>query len=440
LHLKEFINRTALSRSVFESQKRSDVIQLHTFVHHRAWQLYEIHVVIQRQDSLYNRQFSIVFAYNFFMALNFTNNAIYPLYVKEMGGTAETVGWFMGVASLSAVLLRPLIGWMIDRFGSLPVMRIGSLAIALPSLGYLALLNQGLSTEVWILRLIHGFGFGAHFSAFFTHAARTAPPGRRNESIAMFGFSGLGANLMGPLVGELVYDHYGMAAFFLLITGFGVAGFLLTFFADNRRAPSGEVGPSLTGAMKLLGSPRLRLTFTLAVLLSICYSTPQAFLGPLARERFIANFGLYYTGYAIAGMGARLVGRTWGDRFGLRRVMIPGYFLYALAMLVLFVSQSRIGVTGAGLLAGVAHGFVFPAVNSLGFSESPPGHGGSVIALLTGMMDAGTVLATFALGLLAEYSGFSAVFPVAAGAGFLASAIITLNIRRRPEIISRPAR
>lgn len=389
------------------------------------------------RQQLYTRQFFIVFAYNFFMALNFTNNAIYPLYVKEMGGSAETVGWFMGIASLSAVMLRPLIGWMIDRYGPRTVMRIGSLAISLPSLGYMLLIDQGLSTEVWMLRLLHGFGFGAHLSAFFTHAAQSAPKGRRNESIGMFGFSGLLANLAGPFIGQFVYETHGLHAFFLLITAFGLAGFVITFAADRVPPESRAESPSLVGATKLIFEPNLRMVFALSVLLSICFSTPQAFLGPLAYERMIGHFSLYYTGYAIAGMAARLIGGKWGDRFGLRRVLVPGFLIYGSAMVALYLAQSSTAILGAGLLAGTAHGFVFPAVNSLGYSVAPRGHGGSVIALLTGMMDGGTMLATFALGQVAEYYGFAAVFPLAALAGVAASTTIIVSILRRPAIISR---
>lgn len=389
------------------------------------------------ENQLYNRRFFVVFAYNFFVASNFTNNAIYPLYVKEMGGSAETVGLFMGIASLSAVVLRPLIGWMIDRYGPRLVMRIGSLAITLPSLGYLLLLQQGLTTEVWLLRLLHGFGFGAHFSAFFTHAARSAPKGRRNESIAMFGFSGMLANLTGPFFGQLIYENRGLAAFFLFVTALGLAGFLLTFVAKPLPPESREESPSLAGATKLLLEPKLRLVFTLAVLLSVCYSTPQAFLGPLAYERLIGHFSIYFTGYAIAGMSVRLIGRTWGDRFGLRRVLLPGFTVYALAMVTLFYANSSLAILGGGLLAGSAHGFVFPAVNALGYSAAPKGHGGSVIALLTGMMDGGTMVATFAFGLVAERLGFAAVFPLAAVAGVSASGLILASILMRPARIAR---
>lgn len=395
---------------------------------------------MSNRSELYNGTFALGFAYNFFMALNFTNNAIYPLYVKEMGGSAETVGWFMGIAALSAVITRPLIGLMIDRAGVKPVLLLGSLFITLPALGYWALLDQGLNEWVWVIRLVHGFGFGAHFSAFFTLAAQVAPPHRRNEAIAMFGFSGLMANIIGPFAGEKVYDIYGLPAFFLLVTIFGLLGFLVIAFLKLKPSEGPRSTPTLRGALTLLRARNLMLVYLLALLLNVCFSSGQFFLGPLARDRGIASFGLYFTGYAIAGMTVRFIGRKWGDRFGVRRIMIPAFFLYGSGMAAIYFSYSTSMLFFAGILAGSAHALAFPAVNALGYSRAPREYQGSVIALLTGMMDMASVIAAFGFGQLAEVYGYAVIFPIAALAGLGASGFSLLSVIRNPERIQPAVR
>ncbi|MFH0883746.1 MAG: MFS transporter [bacterium] len=386
-------------------------------------------------QKLYTKSFFLLFSYNFFMALNFTNNAIYPLYVKHSGGTAETVGAFMAAASLAAVTGRPLIGWMIDRWGTKPVFLLGSLGMALPSLGYWGLLGQGLVPAVWALRLLHGFGYGAHFSAFFTSAAESAPKGRRNEAIAMYGFSGLMANLIGPMLGEQVFDLYGLGPFFLMVTSFALVGATIVLMFKPFPRDSEVKPPAIGSALKLLGARPLWLVFALAFLLSACYSTPPAFLGPMAREREIARFGLYFTGYAVGGMGIRLLGRKWGDRFGLRRVLIPSFLVYATAMFTLFLAHSTGVVVLAGLLAGIAHGLAFPAVNALAYGLAPVGSGGSIIAMLTGMMDVSTMTTAYLFGVLAERFGYPAAFPAAASAGVLASLLVVISVLRKRAAI-----
>lgn len=376
------------------------------------------------------------------MALNFTNNAIYPLYVKQMGGTAQTVGLFMGSAAFAAVVFRPLIGLLIDRLGVKPILIIGSLAMTLPALGYWFLLDSGLNQWVWMLRVLHGFGFGAHFSAFFTLAAQVAPPNRRNEAISMFGFSGLMANIVGPFIGETVYDHFGLPAFFALVTLFGLTATVVISFLRLKQAPSNgsRSTPTLGGALTLLKARNLMLVFLLALLLSICFSSGQFFLAPLARERGITNFGLYFTGYAITGMGIRLIGRAWGDRFGVRRIMVPAFLLYGIGMFSIYLAPTTVMLFVAGLFSGSAHGLAFPAVNSLGYSRAPAQYAGSVIALLTGMMDMGGVITAVALGQIAEWFGYDKVFIFATAAGLLASATVLVNVILKPDRVQSAAR
>lgn len=389
-----------------------------------------------KASTLYDKTFFLAFTYNFLMALNFSNNAIYPLYVKQMGGTAETVGAFMGAASVAALVARPLIGVMIDRLGIKRVLLLGSLGMTLPSIGYWALLDLGLGLPVWGLRLVHGFGFGAHLSAFFTLAAQQAPEDRRNESVAMYGLSGLAANLVGPFLGEQIYDAYGLPAFFALVTGFGFAGTITIAVTPVRKVvPPGPL-PTLGRALKLVTDRTLMLSFVLAFAIAIFYSSGQFFLAPLARERMIADFGLYFTGYALAGIVVRVLARKLGDRYGVRRVMIPGFLSYATGMLLVALSDSTEALLVAGLFSGGAHAVVFPAVHSLGFGLAPVEARGSVMALLTGMTDVGGVFAAFAFGQAAEYMGYGIVFPMAATVGYVATAVILINVLRNPTPIT----
>ncbi len=389
-------------------------------------------------QRLYTRTFYLSLIYNFLIGMNFTNSAVMPLYVRKLGGTASTVGLFMGTAAIAAVAFRPLIGTALDRYGSKPVLVVGGLLISLPPLGYWALLNSGeMGYWVYALRVIHGIGFGTHFSAFFSLAASTSPPNRRNESLAMYGISGLAAHLIGPYLGESILGSHGLPGFFLFISVSGLIGMVVLFFIHTRNGHEANGGKSLSliSVMKMLFATPLRLPFTLAILLSICFSSSQYFLAPLATDRGISNFGLYFTGYAAAGITIRLISRTWGDRFGVRRVMIPAFIFYGLGMLTIYFSHSTALLILAGTFSGLAHGVVFPAVNSLGYGAAPPEATGSAIALMTGMFDMGSILTAFLFGAVAEMAGYESVFMLASVCGLLAAVLALVSILRRSEVI-----
>jgi MFS family permease len=393
---------------------------------------------VGRKDSVYTPTFYLSILFNFLIGMNFTNSAVLPLYVNELGGSAATVGLFMGTAAVAAVVVRPLIGTVLDRFGTKLVLVTGALLISLPPLGYWALLDAGeLTTWVYVLRVFHGFGFGAHFSAFFSLAASTSPPERRNESIAMYGISGLAAQLIGPHLGETILGSHGLPGFFLFITVFGLLGVLTALFIQPPKPKhSGNNSSSImTSTIKLLAYRPMFLPFALALLLSVCFSSSQFFLGPLARDRGIEDFGLFFSGYAVAGITVRLISRKWGDRFGVRRVMIPAFLFYAAGMITIVFAQSTSIVILGGIFCGMSHGIVFPAVNSLGYNAAPSEYAGSAVALMTGMFDLGSILTAFLFGAIAELTDYGSVFILASVAGILAAGLAVASIIRRPELI-----
>ncbi len=382
-------------------------------------------------DRLYTKAFFIALIYNFLIALNFTNNAIYPLYITQVGGSAAIVGLFIGVYSLAAFLGKPVIGPLIDRFGIQPILIFGSLCIALPPIGYLVFLDQGLHPLIWVLRIIQGFGFGAHFTAFFTLAARTAPYGRRNESIAMYGISGLAGNLIGPVLGEWLTATQGLAIFFIVMTLIGLGGTISALFlrTTGRKKSKGFSLRTLTAALK---TRELRFPLILAPLLSMSFAAPVIFLAPLATARGLQGFSLYFTGFAVAGITIRLIGKKWGDQIGWRRILIPSFIIYAAGLWLIFFSPNLLILGIAGFLSGNAQGLAFPAVTSLGYTLAPEDAKGSAMALITGTMDLGVFITGIILGMIADRAGYGIIFPVASIAPLIGAFLVIINVLKYP--------
>jgi len=366
------------------------------------------------------------------MAMNFTNNAIMPLYVTHAGCGAETIGLFMGALSLSAVLGRPLIGIIIDRWGTKSVLITGSFLMAVTPLGFFALLDSGLTPLTWVFRLIQGLGYGAHFSAFFTYAAQSAPPDRRNEFVAKFGLSGMIAQMIGPYLGECLVEGPGFGAFLVTQFSFGALSFILALLLPVSQFQETTEIASTSALPTRWNKNNLILVLLLAIFMSICYSSAPSFIAPLAKERGIAGFGLFFTGFSFAGITIRLTGSHWGDRIGLRRVLVPAFFLYGISLFLLSLSRELSLMIIAGIFAGFGHGIAFPAVTTLGYNLASSRHSGRAMALTTGMMDGGAALTAFGLGLVAGKWGFPAVFRAAALFPILAITVILIHVFKNP--------
>ncbi|NIA18617.1 MAG: MFS transporter [Simkaniaceae bacterium] len=387
-------------------------------------------------DSLYTRTFFIANIYIFFIALNYHNNAIYPLYVTHAGGNAVMVGLFMSVFSIAAVLGRPVIGPLIDRFGVKYVMIMGCLCMGLPSLGYLVLINAGLTPTIWLLRAIQGFGFGAHFSAFFTLAAQTAPVGRRNESVAMYGISGMVSIMIGPFIGEELVETFGLPTFFIVMAALGItAAFLATLISiPHFASPPLHKNKNISVAIK---NRKLYFPLILAMLMAMSLSAPSIFLAPLAELRSINGFSLYFTGYAVSGMTIRIIGRKWADQFGWRRILIPSFSLCSVGLITIYFSQSIPMLFSAGMIIGIAQGLALPAVTSLGYSMAPEGAKGTSMALVTGMVDFGVFMNGIILGQIARLGGYAIIFPLATIAPILAVTLLLIHVWKNPRHLSK---
>ena len=176
------------------------------------------------------------------------------------------------------------------------------------------------------------------------------------------------------------------------------------------------------------------------MLLAISFSTPSGFLASLAGIREINGFGLYFTGYATAGIIVRLIGRKWADRFGWRRILIPMFCLYGCGLAVIYFSYTIAGLILAGSLTGSAHGLAFPAVTALGYTMAPEKGKGTAMALVTGMMDFGSFVAGIVLGQIAQLMGFAAVFPFAILAPLTAVTLLVINVARNPQRFAQMAK
>ncbi len=389
-------------------------------------------------ERLYTRTFYIGFVYNFLTSFVFSNNAMYPLYIEHGGGGAGTIGLFMGFFSVSGVLGRPVIGSLVDRFGVKPVLMAGALIQALPCFGFLFLLDGGLSPMIWVLRFLQGVGWGMHMTAFFTLAAQAAPSSRRNEALSMYGMSGLASNLIGPISGEILIERLGFGSFFWMLAGLGLASFLLITLMEAPKRSNHSERFELWGMLTLLRSVNFRFACLLALLLSASFSTISAFIAPIARERGIVSFGLFFTAFSLSGVLIRVIGSRWGDRHGSVRVLVPGFLFYAAGLLTLHFSHSLTGVLWAGLLSGIGHGIAFPAVAVLGYSLAPSAMRGSGVALITGMMDGGYGLTAVTLGTIGRFYGIDSLFAIGACAPLSATILILLLGRLLPPGSNSP--
>jgi len=121
------------------------------------------------RDRIFTRDFSLVVLANLFSYSSmYLLLATLPLYVVAIGGTVSDAGVVLACFTLSAVIVRPLVGRLSDRRAKKGIMLAGAVMLAVSSLLYEPAHSVPL---VMAVRVFHGVGWAAFGTAASALAA-----------------------------------------------------------------------------------------------------------------------------------------------------------------------------------------------------------------------------------------------------------------------------
>jgi MFS family permease len=131
---------------------------------------------------------------------------------------------------------------------------------------------------------------------------------------------------------------------------------------------------------------------------------------PFALALGIENVSGFFVAYALAAIIVRAGLGHFIDRAGRRRIAITSLCLYAFVVTAMAQLASVAGLVLLGVGLGVAHGFFYPALNSLAIGGIRGDERGKVMALFHGAFHVGFGGAALGFGALAESAGYPPVF------------------------------
>lgn len=344
-----------------------------------------------------------------------------PLFITNMGGTESQVGLVAGVFTLTAVVLRPVVGGLLDRYGRRPFMIWGLLLFILS----MALYNWASTIALLLaLRVLHGAGWAFSTTAVSTSIADIIPASRRGEGMGWFGMAMTVAMAIGPMLGLWVMGEGRFHTLFWLATGFSLAAFLLVFFTRIPEHPK-----SSAKTIVLFEKSVLPLT-TALFFLAVAYGGITTFV-PLFGASIQVNSGTFFLVYALALTLARPIAGKLSDRFGEVYVILPGLAVTVLALVVLSLSHNLAGVVAAAVLYGIGFGSAQPALQAANLSLAPPDKRGVASASFMTAFDLGIGLGSIVLGLVSQYTGYETLFIVCAGSVVVSGLIFLAFVSRR---------
>ena len=335
-----------------------------------------------------------------------------PIQLRAISGSDAIVGFCTALGTVATLIIRPLTGVAVDRFGRAPILFIGALCIAL-TFGASAIFTS--VSAMLLIRFLYGFAGGATTTASNTIAADLIPRDRFGEWMGYFTLSQSFAMAIAPSIALSVLESSGFSVMMYLAAELVSIVLILAYFFRQKAVKSVTRQPFM---------PYERSAFRPAILMLIAAIGISAAFGfsiLYGKSMHFEHVGLYFTLFAgTLFFGRPMVGKII-DRFGTRYVLLFGFFGFAVSLMMLWQSHWEWLFLASAALSGVTYGAVQNSLQTMAVISAPPERRGAANATYFSGFDAGIGLGSLIGGVLAKEFGYAAMFglfsiPIVVGA------------------------
>lgn len=332
-----------------------------------------------------------------------------PLYLSEhFGATKDVIGLVLSGYTITALMIRPLSGYLVDSFPRKMMLMASFGAFAIFFAGYLAASTLLLFT---IVRTLHGAPFGTLTTANATVAIDVLPSSRRTEGIGYYGLSNNLAMALGPTIGIMIYqltNSFEFIFWLALIVAF--AGLItdatvklpMKEIVRNKQKLSLDRFFLIRGW--LLGLNMVAFGFSFGVLsnyLAIYGKEVMGITGGTGTYFMLCSVGLMLS--RLQGSKALREGRVTFNAGSGMVISLIGYTLFILV-------PNDIGYYGSALLIGLGNGHMWPAFQNMTINVAGNNQRGTANSTILISWDIGMGLGILLGGVIAELLGYSAAF------------------------------
>ena len=374
-----------------------------------------------------------------------------PLLGKEMGASALAIAGLYSAFFLMTVLLRPVVGWALDRYGRRPFLLAGLGGYLLANLAFLLASSIGL---LYLARIAQSIGSSLTWLSAYAIVADLASPDERGRTFGRVEQASSQALLVGVLLFFTVYgfltgrpatvmDEAMNLAWQISFGIFAILGICAIWQA--RHLPETVTLKAAEPFWPSLRAGWGRMSRPLLVLMAIVFLTSAAYqaVSPLVliflQERFQASlFELAWAYFPMALIWAFLPSRMGaiGDRFGRKLPMAIGLLVSGMVILVLPHAPSLLLLAVLWAVEALAFTASVPAEEALVADLSGHQQRGESFGLYTFASGLGAVFGPLVGGWLYDQVGHAVPFYFTATLVFLGAVLIMLLVRepRRPVV------
>lgn len=369
-----------------------------------------------KRPALWTRNFILVFLSNLLLFFSFYMLIpVLPFYLIENIGTNNSVaGIVLSLYTISALLIRPFSGFLVDTFSRKPLYLICYAFFCIIFAGYVV----GTTLTLFIvLRILHGFAFGVSTVSGSTVAVDSMVSERRGEGIGYFGMASNIAMAVGPVAGLWLQKSYSfdavfMAAFFSSLVGlFTIA--CLKPVKKEHSAPEARPPLSLDRFILVSALPCVVLLF----IAGIGYGAVLNYVGLYSqRALFESSAGGFFMLFSAGIVLARILSARIINKGKIVSMIYVGCMALVLSFGLFAFCRNAGMLYAIAFLLGIGFGYLIPAFQTMLINLAAHNQRGTANATYFTFWDFGIGLGTAVGGLVIERVGFQWLYGMCAGA------------------------
>lgn len=317
------------------------------------------------------------------------------------------------VFSGSAVLFRPLLTWIGNRWGRRTMMVTGALVAIAAALG-LTLVNQ--AWQILPLRALMGVGEAALFVGAAILVVELSPENRKAEAASYLSVAVFGGLSIGPIIGELVMGDVAESArglsagrfdaLFLVAAGAALLAALVSLTAP---AFVGERPERIRRKVSWFHKRSILPGLILAVGMA-SWTAFTSFVPTFSKSIGLNGSAQFFTLYSILCLFLRLFGAKTPERLGLRRSVWMAMTFLLCGVTSVAVLGNEFGIWLGTIFFALGISFFYPSLLAMAVEGSDANERVEVVASFTSFFEIGGVIGGLTLGIVGQLFGERATF------------------------------
>lgn len=364
---------------------------------------------MKNSEKLWNRNYLRVWCANFLLYFSFMLlTPLFPLYLSEtFGADKQMIGIVLSGYTLTALLIRPFSGYMVDSFPRRRVLLISFFIFFVLFIGYPLAASLFMFA---VVRTLHGAPFGAATVSNSTVAIDVLPASRRAEGIGYYGLSNNVATAIGPTAALVIYgafESYNML--FACAILFSGLAFFCNYTLKLEQKPLAARPPLSLDRFILLKAWPQGICIACA---GFCYGVISTYIAIYGKEELgiTGGTGLFFMLLSIGLILSRLTGSRTLRKGRIAENASLGVIVSLCGYLLFASMHNNVGYYLSAFIIGLGNGHFFPAFQTMFLNLASNGQRGTANSTLYVSWDSGVGLGVLFGGMIAEHFGFHAAF------------------------------